>query len=173
MRIYRLLAGTASAAAVFPGFSYFRASGAGEIPAVGAGAPDFTLQSQEGKPVSLHDFRGQWVALYFYPKDFTSGCTIEARNFQRDIAQYQRRHGRFAPAVLYERQYDFPAARASGQEGGRALRFDAEFGADQDGGTPYVSDRPGRCHPRDLSKGKSDSAQCGTSRGPNGLQKGD
>ena len=61
---------------------------AAEPPAVGAQAPDFTLQSQEGKTVSLKDFRGQWVVLYFYPKDMTQGCTIEAHNFQRDEAQY-------------------------------------------------------------------------------------
>jgi peroxiredoxin Q/BCP len=59
------------------------------VPAEGSKAPDFTLQSQEGKQVSLHDFRGQWVVLYFYPKDMTKGCTIEAHNFQRDLSQYQ------------------------------------------------------------------------------------
>jgi thioredoxin-dependent peroxiredoxin len=55
-------------------------------------APDFTLNSQEDKPVSLHDFKGKWVVLYFYPKDFTSGCTIEAHNFQRDLAEYESRN---------------------------------------------------------------------------------
>lgn len=64
---------------------------AGPIPAVGSVAPDFTLNSQEGKPVSLTDYRGSWVVLYFYPKDFTSGCTVEAHNFQRDQPQYQKR----------------------------------------------------------------------------------
>jgi thioredoxin-dependent peroxiredoxin len=61
---------------------------AADVPADGSKAPDFTLQSQEGKTVSLKDFHGQWVVLYFYPKDMTSGCTIEAHNFQRDQAQY-------------------------------------------------------------------------------------
>lgn len=59
------------------------------IPSAGSVAPEFTLPSQEGTPVSLKDYRGKWVVLYFYPKDFTSGCTIEAHNFQRDQAQYQ------------------------------------------------------------------------------------
>jgi len=59
--------------------------------AVGQPAPDFTLNSQEGTPVSLHEYRGKWVVLYFYPKDFTSGCTTEAHNFQRDLAQYQEK----------------------------------------------------------------------------------
>lgn len=61
---------------------------AAEIPAEGTVAPDFTLSSQEGKQVSLKDFRGQWVVLYFYPKDMTQGCTIEAHNFQADQAKY-------------------------------------------------------------------------------------
>jgi len=59
-----------------------------EIPAVGAPAPTFKLVNNEGKEVSLNDFKGKWVVLYFYPKDFTSGCTLEARNFQRDLAKY-------------------------------------------------------------------------------------
>jgi thioredoxin-dependent peroxiredoxin len=63
---------------------------AGEMPSVGSMAPDFTLPSQEGKQVSLHDFKGKWVVLYFYPKDMTPGCTIEAHNFQRDQAQYDK-----------------------------------------------------------------------------------
>ncbi len=54
----------------------------------GATAPNFTLPSQEDKPVSLSDFKGKWVVLYFYPKDQTQGCTIEAHNFQRDMAKY-------------------------------------------------------------------------------------
>ncbi|MGB9404271.1 MAG: peroxiredoxin [Candidatus Acidiferrales bacterium] len=62
-----------------------------KVPAVGSTAPDFTLTSQEGKSVNLQDFRGKWVVLYFYPKDFTSGCTIEAHNFQRDLAQYEQK----------------------------------------------------------------------------------
>jgi thioredoxin-dependent peroxiredoxin len=61
-------------------------------PAVGTMAPDFKLNSQEGTPVNLSDFRGKWVVLYFYPKDFTPGCTIEAHGFQRDLAQYQAKN---------------------------------------------------------------------------------
>ena len=54
----------------------------------GATAPEFSLPSQEEKLVSLSQFRGKWVVLYFYPKDMTSGCTIEAHNFQRDLPKY-------------------------------------------------------------------------------------
>jgi peroxiredoxin Q/BCP len=62
----------------------------GSMPEVGQPAPDFTLKSDEGKTISLKDYRGKWVVLYFYPKDFTSGCTLEAHNFQRDIEQYKK-----------------------------------------------------------------------------------
>ncbi len=59
-----------------------------KMPAVGQMAPDFTLNSQEDKPITLSHYKGKWVVLYFYPKDMTSGCTIEAHNFQRDQAKY-------------------------------------------------------------------------------------
>jgi thioredoxin-dependent peroxiredoxin len=65
---------------------------ADEAPVVGSKAPDFQLSSQEGTQVSLKDFRGKWVVLYFYPKDMTKGCTIEAHNFQRDLAQYDSKN---------------------------------------------------------------------------------
>src|SRR5436309_4713320 len=59
-------------------------------PAAGAAAPDFSLPTSDGSQVSLKDFKGKWVVLYFYPKDMTSGCTIEAQNFQRDVTQYDK-----------------------------------------------------------------------------------
>jgi thioredoxin-dependent peroxiredoxin len=58
-------------------------------PEVGQPAPDFSLTTGDGSQVSLKDYRGKWIVLYFYPKDFTSGCTLEAQSFQRDLAQYQ------------------------------------------------------------------------------------
>jgi len=60
-------------------------------PAEGASAPDFTLPSQEGTFVSLKDYRGKWVVLYFYPKDQTPGCSREAHNFQVDQPKYAER----------------------------------------------------------------------------------
>jgi peroxiredoxin Q/BCP len=54
----------------------------------GAAAPDFSLPSQEDASVSLTQYKGKWVVLYFYPKDMTTGCTIEAHNFQRDLPKY-------------------------------------------------------------------------------------
>jgi peroxiredoxin Q/BCP len=64
----------------------------GDVPAEGTAAPTFRLTTNEGKEASLADFKGQWVVLYFYPKDFTSGCTVEAHNFQRDLAKYEAAH---------------------------------------------------------------------------------
>src|ERR1700730_10668328 len=59
-------------------------------PATGMAVPDFSLKTSDGSQVSLKDFKGKWVVLYFYPKDMTQGCTIEAHNFQRDLAQYDK-----------------------------------------------------------------------------------
>ncbi|MDZ8108108.1 MAG: peroxiredoxin [Nostoc sp. DedQUE12a] len=61
----------------------------GKLPAINQSAPEFTLPTNTGNgKISLSDFRGKWVVLYFYPKDFTSGCTIEARRFQEDLPKY-------------------------------------------------------------------------------------
>ncbi len=63
---------------------------AADPPAVGEKAPAVALPSQEGATVSLDQNKGKWIVLYFYPKDFTSGCTVEAHNFQRDLAKYDK-----------------------------------------------------------------------------------
>jgi peroxiredoxin Q/BCP len=65
---------------------------AAEAPQVGQAAPEFSLPSQEGGKVGLKEFRGKWVVLYFYPKDMTRGCTIEAHNFQQDLPKYEQQH---------------------------------------------------------------------------------
>jgi len=58
-------------------------------PVVGAAAPAFTLPDQDGKRVSLADFRGKWVVLYFYPKDGTPGCTTEACAFRDNVFAFR------------------------------------------------------------------------------------
>src|ERR1700688_2736604 len=70
----------------------WRLAKAGATPEAGSMAPDFSLPSQDGSHIGIKDFRGKWVVLYFYPKDFTSGCTVEAHNFQRDQAQYEAKN---------------------------------------------------------------------------------
>ncbi|MBD2071100.1 peroxiredoxin [Leptolyngbya sp. FACHB-671] len=65
----------------------------GTQPPLDQPAPGFTLPTNTGDgEISLSDYRGQWVVVYFYPKDFTSGCTLEARRFQQDLPQYQERN---------------------------------------------------------------------------------
>lgn len=59
------------------------------MPTVGQAAPTFTLPSQDGSQIALDSFHGKWVVLYFYPKDMTKGCTIEAHNFQRDLSKFE------------------------------------------------------------------------------------
>jgi peroxiredoxin Q/BCP len=73
-------------------FAFATFLAAAEPPAEGTKAPDFTLKSQDGTPINLHDFKGKWVVLYFYPKDRTKGCTIEAHGFQRDLPQYDAKN---------------------------------------------------------------------------------
>ncbi|MGC9363331.1 MAG: thioredoxin-dependent thiol peroxidase [Fidelibacterota bacterium] len=58
--------------------------------AIGDNAPDFTLMNQDGVEVSLGDYSGQWVVLYFYPKDNTSGCTKEALDFTEHLDEYNK-----------------------------------------------------------------------------------
>jgi peroxiredoxin Q/BCP len=70
----------------------FSMARAGEMPQVGQKAPHVDLPSQDGSKVNLHNFRGKWVVLYFYPKDNTPGCTIEAHNFQRDLSKYEEKN---------------------------------------------------------------------------------
>ena len=58
---------------------------------VGEKAPNFRSVDQDGKPVSMGDFKGQRVVLYFYPKDDTPGCTKEACSFRDDWAKFRKR----------------------------------------------------------------------------------
>lgn len=60
------------------------------LPKVGRIAPDFRLQDQNGKWQTPADHRGRWVVLYFYPKDFTPGCTTEVCTFRDDVAKLRQ-----------------------------------------------------------------------------------
>jgi len=57
---------------------------------VGDPAPDFELRDQNGQLHAIEDYRGKWVALYFYPKDGTPGCTTEACEFRDNIFAFRR-----------------------------------------------------------------------------------
>jgi thioredoxin-dependent peroxiredoxin len=69
-----------------------RAADDAAMPAEGQQAPGFTLPSQDGTPISLEQYRGKWVVLYFYPKDMTTGCTIEAHKFQDALPQLEAKN---------------------------------------------------------------------------------
>jgi len=74
----------------FLGFAQPAIALGGELPPLNQPAPAFTLPTNSGNgEVSLADFQGQWVIVYFYPKDFTPGCTLEARRFQQDLPKYR------------------------------------------------------------------------------------
>lgn len=62
------------------------------MPSVGAEAPVFCLPDQDGREVCLRALRGKWVVLYFYPKDQTSGCTLEAQDFTRHLEEFEQRN---------------------------------------------------------------------------------
>lgn len=65
----------------------------GKLPPLDQPAPAFTLPTNTGDgEVSLSDYQGKWLVAYFYPKDFTSGCTLEARRFQQDLSKYHDRN---------------------------------------------------------------------------------
>ena len=69
----------------------------GILPTLNSPAPDFNLPgiapAANGQVLetrlTLEDFRGRWLVLYFYPRDFTGGCTLEARGFQKDLMAFQ------------------------------------------------------------------------------------
>lgn len=83
---------------------------------VGQQAPEFTLPDQNGDMHSLSDYRGKWVILYFYPKDDTPGCTIQACDIRDNWSEYQKLHavviGISADSLeshqKFEAKYDLP-----------------------------------------------------------------
>ena len=91
----------------------------------GQEAPVFSMPDQDGKIHALSDYRGQWVILYFYPKDMTPGCTIEACNFRDDFPAFNEldavilgvskdsvtRHAKFAG------KYNLPFTLLSDEDG--------------------------------------------------------
>ena len=75
--------------AVLPGAAA-RAETAAATPAVGQPAPAFRMQDQAGKWHALADYKGKWVAIYFYPKDDTPGCTTQACSFRDNVFAFNK-----------------------------------------------------------------------------------
>ena len=86
------------------------------IPSIGTVAPDFTLPSNTGKDLSLKDFSGKRTVLYFYPGDFTSGCTIEAQGFERDISKYKDLNVQIAGVSVDSKEKHLDFAKTYGLE---------------------------------------------------------
>lgn len=75
---------------------------------IGDPAPDFLLPDQKGVFVSLKDYRGKWIILYFYPKDATPGCTIEAIEFSKAKKQFDEHN-----AIIFGISPDAPASHCT------------------------------------------------------------
>jgi peroxiredoxin Q/BCP len=88
--LFVLAAALLAAVASLP--AYAADDAAPGMPTVGQAAPTFTLPSQDGTQISLKNFHGKWVVLYFYPRDMTTGCTIEAHKFQDSLPQFETKH---------------------------------------------------------------------------------
>jgi peroxiredoxin Q/BCP len=84
-------------------------------------APDFELRDQNDESHSLEDYRGKWVAIYFYPRDNSPGCTTEAKNFRDNIDKFKSLNAEVvgispdSPAShkKFADQYDLPIALLS------------------------------------------------------------
>jgi len=87
-------------------------------------APDFTLVSDEGKHISLKDFQGKQVVLYFYPKDDTEACTEEACSFRDNIKVIEKKNAvvigvskdNTKSHVKFKKKYDLPFTLLSDEE---------------------------------------------------------
>ena len=83
---------------------------------IGKKAPDFKLKNENGKEISLNNFRGKKVVLYFYPKDNTSGCTVEACDFRDNVKIFEKRNSvilgvskdSIQSHVKFKEKYDLP-----------------------------------------------------------------
>ena len=103
------------------------------IPAVESLAPDFALTDQHGRQITRDGLRGQWVVLYFYPKNDTPGCTEEACNFRDDIAQLMALGATVLGVSIAEtasnaefaRKYHLPFSLLADRDGAVAKRYGA------------------------------------------------
>ncbi|WP_448572348.1 peroxiredoxin [Trichothermofontia sp.] len=103
---------------------------------VGAQAPDFTVKDAEGKTVSLSDFAGKTVVLYFYPKDDTPGCTKEAQSFRDNYAEYQDKEmvvlgvsrDDEASHKLFKEKYGLPFTLLADVDGAITKAYDVDSG---------------------------------------------
>jgi peroxiredoxin Q/BCP len=101
-------------------------------------APEFTLENQDGDPVSLSDFEGQYVVLYFYPEADTRGCTVEAKDFRDNWAAYEDAdvavlgisNDPVADLADFRGKYDLPFDLLSDEDGSVARQYESYGTAD-------------------------------------------
>jgi peroxiredoxin Q/BCP len=104
---------------------------------IGDSAPSFTAQDTNGNTVSLSDFAGKVVVLYFYPKDDTPGCTKEAQSFRDRYAEFQDRdmvvlgvsRDDAASHKAFTEKYGLPFALLADTDGAIAKAYDADAGS--------------------------------------------
>ena len=149
---------------------------AADPPAVGTKAPAVSLPSQEGGTVTLDQNKGKWIVLYFYPKDFTSGCTLEAQNFQRDHAKYEKANtvvlGVSLDSVDSHKGFcakeglNFKLLADTAGEVTKAYGSEANVRGQGVRRPEHVPDRPLGSHPEGLREGEPGDAQRGRAEGP-------
>jgi len=99
----------------------------------GASAPDFKLDDQDGNPVSLSDFKGKKILLWFYPKASTPGCTIEGQEFRDEFTKFQEKNtvilGMSADSVKSQKNFcekqNFPFSLVSDPEKTTIRKYEA------------------------------------------------
>ena len=99
----------------------------------GASAPDFKLDDQDGNPVSLADFKGKKILLWFYPKASTPGCTIEGQEFRDEFQNFQEKNtvilGMSADSVKSQKNFgekqNFPFSLVSDPEKTTIRKYEA------------------------------------------------
>jgi len=104
--------------------------------AAGAKAPDFTAKDDAGNTVSLSDFKGKTVVLYFYPKDDTPGCTKEAQSFRDSYEEYQGKEivvlgvsmDDEASHKAFKEKYGLPFTLVADPDGAITKAYDVEGG---------------------------------------------
>ena len=99
----------------------------------GTSAPDFKLDDQDGNPVSLADFKGKKILLWFYPKASTPGCTIEGQEFRDEFQKFQEKNtvilGMSADSVKSQKNFcekqNFPFSLVSDPEKNTIRKYEA------------------------------------------------
>jgi thioredoxin-dependent peroxiredoxin len=105
----------------------------GQVPKIGAKAPEFSLPDANGTQISLASLEGSWVVLYFYPKDDTPGCTKEACNFRDDMHKLEKLGSKIIGVSVddgkshteFAKKYSLPFPLLSDTDGSTAFNYGA------------------------------------------------